>query len=532
MSEQWSMENMEQVVVNYLKLLKIPVSMGYCSRMIVSHPQYPSILSVVDSLERLGVPYKAVRINRSDLIDLSFPYLLHFEDKGEFELIKNEKELNHFVKRIDSWNGLALIAEYVGKIKDKENNKQYFGEKFIKNSLIILLIMIIVLFNVLAIRSNSLGNLILAITSFAGVVIGYILVGKDTGIKYKAVEAFCADGKSTSCDTILNSSGATVFGVVKFSDLVLTYFTFQCVLSFFSVEFINQQSTILITLKTISLLTIPVMIYSMYYQWRVENVWCKLCLIVNAILSIQLVFFIFSGVSFQSKNFDFVIAVSTLMTFPIIGILILFVKTKLLELNESYQSGASATRVKHSFMVFDYLLREQKQVDVNYLRQELRIGNFDAPTKIIVISSFYCEHCRTQYEKLQLLIEYFSGDVEFMLRFSLSIKDSDRAPTTNQHLIQYWQQNILWKDKESERTNELVNDWFQIMDLEKFMAKYPISGGYDDESATLAISHYEWITKYNIFRMPAIFINGYQLPRNYDIEDLFVLIPEIIDNKL
>jgi len=49
---------MEQVVFQYLRQLKIPVSQGYLQKLIASHPAYPSLLSVADTLEGLGIDHK------------------------------------------------------------------------------------------------------------------------------------------------------------------------------------------------------------------------------------------------------------------------------------------------------------------------------------------------------------------------------------------------------------------------------------------------------------------------------------------
>ena len=85
---------MEQVVVDYLKDLGISVSAEYCKKMIVSHPDYPSLLGVSDALERLGIPSQIGRIEEEHLSKVEFPFLLHLESARDgLVLIKKKEDL-------------------------------------------------------------------------------------------------------------------------------------------------------------------------------------------------------------------------------------------------------------------------------------------------------------------------------------------------------------------------------------------------------------------------------------------------------
>ncbi len=66
---------MEQVVVDYLKYLGIPVSEKYRKKIILSHPDYPSLLTISDTLEKLGIPSQIGRIEKRHLPKVEFPFL-------------------------------------------------------------------------------------------------------------------------------------------------------------------------------------------------------------------------------------------------------------------------------------------------------------------------------------------------------------------------------------------------------------------------------------------------------------------------
>lgn len=82
---------MEQVVVDYLKDLGISVSAEYCKKIIVSHPDYPSLLGVSDALERLGIPSQIGRIEEEHLSKIEFPF---FDSPGKLSggLSVNQKQ--------------------------------------------------------------------------------------------------------------------------------------------------------------------------------------------------------------------------------------------------------------------------------------------------------------------------------------------------------------------------------------------------------------------------------------------------------
>jgi len=55
---------MEQAIIDYLKAMNIPVSAAYCKKLIRSHPEEPSLLSIADMLQQLGIRYRATRMEQ------------------------------------------------------------------------------------------------------------------------------------------------------------------------------------------------------------------------------------------------------------------------------------------------------------------------------------------------------------------------------------------------------------------------------------------------------------------------------------
>ena len=67
---------MEQIVFQFLKRLKIPISSQYVETFLLTHPEFPSLLSVSDLLENLKLVHSIKRINREEIESLESPCLI------------------------------------------------------------------------------------------------------------------------------------------------------------------------------------------------------------------------------------------------------------------------------------------------------------------------------------------------------------------------------------------------------------------------------------------------------------------------
>lgn len=107
----------KEVISEYLAYLNIPITKKDYVQSVISHPRYPSLLSISDTLEGFGIRHKVVRIAQEHLSKMSFPYILQFDKKGGIlALIKNKKELNAHEKDMKYWSGVIIKAEPTQKI--------------------------------------------------------------------------------------------------------------------------------------------------------------------------------------------------------------------------------------------------------------------------------------------------------------------------------------------------------------------------------------------------------------------------------
>lgn len=517
---------MNKIISEFLSYLNISISQTHCERLLASHPDYPSLLSIVDVFERLAIPHVVGKIEKEKIDDLSFPYILQLGKKhGEIIIIRSKSDLQERNDDLQHWSGVVVQVVPPESITDKENNQAFKREKFIKQVQYILLAAASTLF-VFALTYNfSALHAVSLVIALMGIVVGYLLVAKELGIKYKAVENFCKTGKNSDCDKILDSEDAKLFGEVKLSDAVLAYFVFQVLFLTLCAALPSLKASILLPLSVLSFLLIPVVIYSIYYQYAKAKSWCKLCLVVDGILIVQSYILGYLNFSFSLNELRYEVALAQALLFILIGCAVLLFKNKIETANHLAKLIPPAARVKNNPRVFAHLLKQQRQINGTLMDREVLIGNRDAPVKIIMVSNLFCKPCKEQHDILEQLIKAFPGKVNVALRFVVS-----KSEKANHYLIEYWLRFIHAKDEESMNTLRLLHEWYSMMDLERFKEKYPMedaNGFYGGEE--IEKRHSKWIERVQILYTPTLFVNGYELPKAYELADIISLLPSLAE---
>lgn len=519
---------MEKVVIEYLKYLGISFSEEYCERIIVSHPDYPSLLSVSDAFVRLGIPCQIGRIESEHLSKIEFPFLIHQEGLGGgLVLVRNKESLTKDHIDLAHWNGIVLKAEPVAEIKDRAHNRKYRKERLTKN---IMLVLAASLFGVLLIpmlQTFSWVNSVLLTTATSGFILGYLLIAKELGVTYKPVESFCNTSTRANCDKILNSEGGKIFDFFSLSEAVIIYFIFQLILAGTVIPFSDIIAPYLWVLIVLSALSIPIVVYSIYYQGVVAKTWCKLCMLVNAILVAQAVFLVvlFIQGTIPVQSIELLPFVFSLFLMMVVATSIVLVKEKFQKINEAVNEGIAANRLKYDPEVFTHFLLQGQKMDIGAFDKKMIIGNPTAPIKLIMVASLRCYPCKLAFEDVIALEEDFPNEISIELRFVKSAQNLVHGIPASTYLIKYWEQFIYGKKEEAQNTKRLIRDWYANMKATEFEKVYPDEPSITTEENGLGSQHFKWIIEHKINRTPTFLLNGYPLPSKYGIKDLAGLIP-------
>lgn len=526
---------MEKLIVNYLRHLDIPVSEKYCIRQIVSHPDYPSLLSIVDTLNGLGIEHKIFRIPSNHLSEVSFPYLIQLEEAGKTNdliPIYNQKDLNNSALKDHKNSSVIIIqCEPTDKIVNEKNNLAFSEEKqsrnIVKTGLLTAVGLLLLLFS----KISSLNHALFIASSLLGGVAGYFLYAKTIGIKYKTIEEFCMAGKRSNCDQVLHSEAATIFGKFKLSDATFSYFLTQLFLLTLFVTQPIKSSNYILLFYGLGIVTIPIVGFSILYQSVKLKTWCFLCMAVNAILISQLVLlynFDLSPVSIFQQGLVYPAAVFSLMFIPFSSGLILL-RQLIVKKNEAEYEELALNRIKHNPIVFITLLNRSRRFDITPFSQEMVIGEKSAPVKVTMAVSLHCNPCKRAVNEIVQITSLYPNLIQLVLRFKRSGATDETVLSPADYLISYWDQFIQGSSNESERTFKLIRDWYAEHDFESFKSIYPMDSSLTGSSELLN-EHDDWIEASEINRTPTIIIDNHELPENYKLDDLVAVLPLYLDS--
>ncbi|MCC5915125.1 MAG: thioredoxin domain-containing protein [Balneolaceae bacterium] len=519
---------MEKEVVNYLHHLNSPVSEQLCKKRIASHPDYPSILAVSDTLQQLGIAHTVARSNKKNLSDLPLPILLHLNTAGGSLLpVYDAKDFENSGEKLNHWSGILIKAEPTTEIADKENKKALDEEKRFKILSSSLIMTVAGLVAIPLLLSFSWVPLLLTATALAGVLTGYFLFAKDLGITYRAVESFCNAGTGAGCGKVLRSEQGKLFGFITFSDLTLGYFAAQLVsIGLFVPLWVG--SGLLAVLGWLSILALPMIGYSLWLQAVKIKEWCRLCLVVSGILAVQAFIFGYLFYSGWINPMAFVLpeVVMTLILFGLSGSSLLLLKQTVQQKNWAVQNEIAAARVKNSPEVFTGLLFKQRQVDTTPFDHDFLIGSPDAPIKLTMAVNLYCGPCKNELEQAKELLSIYPAEVSLSLRL---LRSGDEGKTSGL-LLHNWLLKVKNRSNGQSNGQELIDEWYEVMDSKKFADSHPVNGKLTEPEVTAySTTHYDWVKNAKITQTPTTFMNGFELPPAYRVKDLVTLIPGLTD---
>jgi uncharacterized membrane protein len=227
-----------------LRELKIEVSHNYIRQKVTSHPNYPTLLSITETLEDLEIEHAALRVTKDKVAELTAPFLIHTsENKGSFVFVKDK---TRFVKKnpqaFNKWGGVVLVAEKASASANSENNAMLQAEKKSIRKITILTASVL-LFSVLALLNNfSINNLLLLAADIAGIFISLLIIQHEMGISNSFTEQLCGINKQTDCDSVLNSKASKLPYNLQWSDIGIVHFSALWLILI--VNFISGQTSL------------------------------------------------------------------------------------------------------------------------------------------------------------------------------------------------------------------------------------------------------------------------------------------------
>lgn len=504
-----------------------------------THPNFPSLLSISDILKQFGISNIVTRLEKTKLVELDTPFLAHINNQNEplkFIVKKDTEEIewlieagitrkqnnSHFIKE---WSGIVMLLDS----KNKTDEHEYIQKR--RNEILraskIPLAAFLAFTTVVLVCIHRINTIIapellyfysaMVMTKSSGVIASSLLIWYEVDKKNSILRALCSlNSKGESnCGAVLNSKGAKVFNTnLSWSEIGFYYF-FGGLLYLMITPYGNIEAfCIPILLSIIVSVFIP---YSIYYQWKVVQQWCLLCLVVQIILLVELLFSLmlpygdippFSLVSFYASAYVCVSFICAIFIWRYLRLLI--------AMKRQYDYlKREAVKLKTNPKVF-YALSETLPITEfeNIRNLGITLGNTNAKNTLLMICNPYCSACGSAYTHLELLLEK-KLNLKIKIVFSSPIDKGGLSSLPAKHLI------AISKKREQIFTKKAIRSWYSFKwdNYFDFSNYFPI---------TEPLSHYDheiylmnkWVEKVGIYYTPFYFLNDHHLPIEYNIQDL------------
>jgi uncharacterized membrane protein len=527
-------QNPVYTLYNLFKITKVKSTLNGINNIIQQHPNYPSLLSITDTLSDYNVENAAIKIWEIEkLYVLPLPLISFINnDGGNFVIITKiidnliTYNLNGIEKTVNiesfniEWSKIVVIIETSNKSIEpnyKLTAKKEYWQK-LKIPTILLWGILLIFLSRFRLNLNQLHYSLYIYTflAFCGVFISSILLWYEVDKFNPALLKICTGTKKLNCNAILNSKGSKLFGIISWSEIGFIYFSFSYLL------LILAGSKSIYFLAFLNLLALPYTIFSVYYQWQVAKHWCKLCLLVQIILIFQfisinttnsIILESFNHILFSETYWESMLNNSLLISFTI-PLSWYLIKPLLMIRYSNKKIIYELKRIKYNRNVFYELLHQQKKIDQPNQDLGITIGNDNAQNCIIKICNPYCTPCSKAHSRLENLLEQIPNlKVQIIFAVPKSILNVPHNPIS--HLM------AIYSKKDLNLIRVALDDWYinSSKSYLLFAEKYKMFEELELQNENL-IAMYNWCLDHNITYTPTIFFNNFQLPEAYDIEDL------------
>ncbi len=477
--------------------------------LFLSHPNYPSAFAITDSLDMLSIENVAVKVPKEQFIELPDSFLAIFNQEMNLvsknstsvsvEAEDGKKKILTFNEFLTGWDEIVIAVEPNDKIVAK---KEIINKKLLQY---ILPVITIIGFSILY-NTYALNTVLLLLTSVIGCLISVFIIQEKLGIKNEMVSNLCNLNANTSCDSVIKSHKNNSNYWVDFSDLPLLFFG----ISMLSILVQPDPSGSIVGL--LSLLSIPVVLYSIWIQKFRLKKWCVLCLAVSGVLIIQSLVFGFSNQSFpdvfQANLFGFIF--STLLVTSLWILLKPVFENKI----KSEKEMIKAKKFKRYPKLFQLMSEEiPSLIGFNELKG-LQFGNKNADIQLSIIISPSCSHCHKAFEDAIELVSKFSERVSLNVLFNVN-PDNDQNPYK-----EVVESLLAINNATPENIEEAISDWhIKKMTLDEWKGKWLIKS-IDMKANQQLHQQYNWCLGNNFNYTPVKIINDKLFPNEYEISEL------------
>lgn len=498
--------------------LNVSYTSNYLKNLIAKTPYINSLFGVATILNHYGIQTNCVRFENKRQFSASYcPSIIIYE--GVFSIVESISDScitlfrNNAVHQIPSqdffysWSGVALLLDSYNN--SAEPNYRQHRLDTIKSEIttygIFLCCLILGGLSIIKFPyHNWIAIVLLLFVNVTGIAVSFMLLQKQLHISNKVADKICGLVKESHCDKVTESDGATLFGLVKLSEVGFGFFlTNTIILMVFHPN--------LFWMAVYAACVLPFSFWSIWYQKYKAKSWCVLCLITLTLMWLQAGAYLLGG-AYRISN-------TNLITPIMIGasyVLSVLLTHRTMELLDTARQDREWRRryeeLKSNDKVISAFIENKYKDTTSESCSSLLFGNPNADNTLTVFSNPYCGPCAMMHDRIKEL----PGDC-VNVRYVMTFFSEDKS-TVNKAIIAAYQQLGAAK------TWQILTEWFARGKKNgiDFFKQYDIDLNSPEIEAEFH-KQCEWPKDKPIYGTPTDMINGREIVWPYSVEDLFYL---------
>ncbi len=530
---------LQNVATVYIRLLNAKVTTTSMKKSIEENPDYPSLFSLSETLSKYNIENNAFEVTAEHLFQLSPPFVAYINvpnsgkdfvvvtaiEEGTVSYCYRSTKILKLDKPqfLKAFRDIVLIAtpaagsgepDYEQRLRD-ENFQKFKRKLWLTGIIVLFLLSILSNISTLNYIPQIVAYSIVTLLNIGGLVVSILLLIYEIDKDNSLVKNICSAFSQSSCDAVLSSKASGIFGI-KWGEIGFIYFACSTLLLLSpSIPLQTKFGCI----GFLSIFAFPYVFFSVYYQWKVVKRWCPLCLFVQLVLTLELLWstklFWKSGFVTLEVNSHLVLTSLMILLLPI---LVWFgIKPILTKAKEHHFYFSGYNRIRNNPSLFNSLLVQQPQAADHWGELGIQIGHPNAPIKLLKVCNPYCTPCAKAHPELEKILHH-RHDVQLRIIFTAKNIENSKAAIAVAHLLSIAEAN------DSAMTQQALTDWYQYgrENYGKFLQKYPLGGNnlaLRNQSHKLEAMA-TWCEISNIRYTPTIYVNGFQLPDSYKINEL------------
>nr|WP_294942612.1 vitamin K epoxide reductase family protein [uncultured Mucilaginibacter sp.] len=522
--------NPEAVLLGLLKQLGFPVKPSDVINELSIHPEYNSLLALNDVLNNFGIEAGAYRITEDELADVPCPFITHTHNKGaEFMLVTAMDDRSVTVshqggkaQRIKLPEFKAIFAGVVLVPDDKGTVQNGLANplSFIKDNIpAMLALTLLALISLAAISTYGVGFYegnwqlpLAALFKTGGLIVAVLLLVQSIDRNNPLVQALCGGGGKTNCNAIISSNAANVFEGLSWSEVGFFYFAG----SWLALLFGGGGAAVLQTLAILNIVSLPYTVYSIYYQARVAKQWCVLCCVVQALLWLEFIPLVaLLKQPFAVPGINNIISLFICFALPVA--VWLLAKPVLLKAQQVNPLKGQLQAFKYNSELFNRLLTDQPKFAIPNEDWSIVLGNVEAGNIITMVTNPFCPPCEKTHNVLNNWLNNHL-DIQVRIVFTADNDENDIKTTVARHLM------ALNELPDKGTVKRALHEWYgqKQKNYHDWAKGYPVN--LDATKYYKIEKQKEWCEMAEVKATPTLLINGYRLPKEYQLKDIKYLL--------